>query len=191
MAKDVFIHTSAIVDEGAQVGSGTKIWHFTHVMPQAEIGQRCILGQNVFVGNHAKIGHGVKIQNNVSVYEGVEIGDDVFVGPSVVFTNVMNPRAHVERKNEFRKTIIDKGVSIGANATIICGIEIGTYAFIGAGAVVTKDIPAYAQVTGNPAKISGWRSQSGAPLIFIDGRATCPESNTIYKLHENKVEQVN
>ncbi len=148
-------HPSAIIDDGAIIGSGTRIWHFCHVMPNARIGSNCVLGQNVMVAGGALIGNGVKIQNNVSVYEGVVLQDDVFVGPSAVFTNVINPRSFIERKTEYKKTIVKKGATIGANATILCGVTIGEYAFIGAGAVVTKDVADYALVTGNPAKQVG------------------------------------
>ena len=145
-----FIHPSAIIDEGAQIGAGTRIWHFCHVMPTAIIGSSCILGQNVYVDNHAIIGNGVKIQNNVSVYHGVVLEDDVFVGPSAVFTNVINPRSFIERKTEFKNIVVKKGATIGANATIVCGLTIGEYALVGAGAVVTKDVQPYALVIGNP-----------------------------------------
>lgn len=155
------IHPTAIVDPGAKIGTGTKIWHFSHVMPTAVIGENCILGQNVFVGNHVVIGNRVKVQNNVSVYEGVICEDDVFIGPSVVFTNVTHPRAFIEQKDSFKKTTLRKGVTIGANATILCGVELGKYAFIGAGSVVTKDVPAYALMIGNPARQSGWVDESG------------------------------
>ena len=149
------IHSSAIIDTGASIGEGTHIWHFCHIMPEAIIGTNCNIGQNVFIDNNVSIGNAVKIQNNVSVYNGVTLQDDVFIGPSVVFTNVINPRSFIERKNEFKKTLVEKGATIGANATILCGITIGQYAMIGAGAVVTKDVPAYALVVGNPAKQVG------------------------------------
>lgn len=156
-----FVHTTAVIDQGAIIGEGTRIWHFCHVMPQAVIGKNCQLGQNGFVDNGAVIGNGVKIQNNVSVYNQVTIEDDVFVGPSAVFTNVVNPRSFIERKNEFKKTLVKKGATIGANATILCGVTIGEYALIGAGAVVTKDVPPYAIVTGNPAQVHGFTDRSG------------------------------
>jgi UDP-2-acetamido-3-amino-2,3-dideoxy-glucuronate N-acetyltransferase len=149
-------HSSAVIDDGAVIGSNTKIWHFCHVMSGAQIGRDCVLGQNVMIGDRVKIGNGVKIQNNVSVYEGVILEDDVFVGPSAVFTNVINPRSFINRKNEFKKTTVKKGATIGANATIVCGVQIGQYAFVGAGAVVTKDVPDYALVVGNPAKQIGF-----------------------------------
>ncbi|MEO7561815.1 MAG: acyltransferase [Ferruginibacter sp.] len=155
------IHITAIIDAGAIIGNGTRIWHFSHVMPKAVIGKNCTLGQNVFVDNDVVIGNGVKIQNNVSVYNGVVFEDDVFIGPSAVFTNVINPRSFIDRKNEFKKTLVQKGASIGANATIICGINIGAYAMIGAGAVVTKDVEAYALVVGNPAKQVGKVNEEG------------------------------
>jgi UDP-2-acetamido-3-amino-2,3-dideoxy-glucuronate N-acetyltransferase len=165
-----FIHESSYVDDGAIIGVGTKVWHFCHIMPGAKIGNNCSLGQNVNVGSRAVIGNGVKIQNNVSVYDDVVIEDDVFCGPSCVFTNVINPRAFVERKDEYKKTIIKKGVSIGANATIICGVTIGEYSMIGAGSVVTKDVPPYTLVVGNPARIVGNICKCGRKLI----NSSCP-----------------
>lgn len=158
------IHSTAIIDEGAQIGAGTHIWHFCHVMPGAVVGKNCNIGQNVFIDNNVMIGNGVKIQNNVSVYNAVTLQDDVFVGPSVVFTNVINPRSFIERKNEFKPTLVKKGASIGANATIVCGITIGEYAMIGAGAVVTKDVEAYALVVGNPAKQVGTVNEKGEAI---------------------------
>jgi UDP-2-acetamido-3-amino-2,3-dideoxy-glucuronate N-acetyltransferase len=178
-----FVHHTAVIDEGCKIGVGTKIWHFTHIMSTAIVGDNCVLGQNVFVGNNVVLGNNVKVQNNVSLYEGVICEEEVFIGPSAVFTNVINPRAAIERKNEFQKTVIGKGASIGANATIICGIEIGTYAFVGAGAVVTKTIPAYAVVMGNPARQTGWMSAMGAPLNFENNQAVCAMSNQLYILH--------
>ena len=181
-------HISAVIDKGAQIGDGTNIWHFCHVMPGAVIGENCNIGQNVFIDNGVIIGNGVKIQNNVSVYNGVVCEDEVFIGPSVVFTNVINPRSAVERKHEFKKTIIKKGATIGANATIICGIEIGSYAMIGAGAVVTKNVKPYALVLGNPAKQIGWVSEQGHRLIFEErGNAVCEESGEEYYLEGDKV----
>lgn len=158
-------HKTCDVEEGAVIGAGTKIWHYSHVMKGCQIGEKCILGQNVYVGPTVKIGNRVKIQNNVSVYDSVVIEDDVFCGPSMVFTNVINPRAHIERKDEFKPTLVKKGVTIGANATIVCGITLGEFSFVGAGSVVTKDVPAYALVFGNPAKQQGWMCQCGVRLV--------------------------
>ncbi len=178
-----FAHDSAIIDPGAQIGEGTKIWHFSHVMGGAVIGERCSLGQNVYVANEVVLGNNVKVQNNVSIYEGVTCEDDVFLGPSMVFTNVMNPRSAVNRKNEYMKTVVGKGATIGANATIICGNNIGAYAFIGAGAVVNKDIPPYALVVGNPCRRVGWMSQHGFRLHFDEnGEAVCEGSGVKYRL---------
>ena len=187
----VFIHSSAIVDEGAIIGEGTNIWHFTHVMSTAILGVNCNVGQNVFIGSNVNIGSGVKVQNNVSIYSGVEIEDDCFLGPSMVFTNVINPRSAVKRHDQYLKTHVGKGATIGANATIVCGHDIGDYAFIGAGAVVTKNVPAYALLVGNPAHHIGWMSEYGHRLHFdADGHATCPESAEKYRLIEGKVEKV-
>ena len=163
---DYFVHNSSFVDIGAQIGTGTKIWHFCHVMSSAKIGERCNIGQNVFIAENVRIGDNVKIQNNVSLYTGVIVEDDVFLGPSMVFTNVINPRSHVNRKEEFKTTMVRKGASIGANATILCGITLGKYCFVGAGAVVTRDAPNYAMVYGNPARIKGWICQCGIELHF-------------------------
>ena len=156
-----FIHATAVIDDGAIIGDNTRVWHFCHIMPTAVIGSDCIIGQNVFVDNNVKVGNGVKIQNNVSLYNGVVLQNDVFVGPSVVFTNVINPRSFIERKHEFKQTMVEQGASIGANATLICGITVGEYAMVGAGAIVTKDVPAYAVVMGNPAKQTGWVDREG------------------------------
>jgi UDP-2-acetamido-3-amino-2,3-dideoxy-glucuronate N-acetyltransferase len=181
--RKTFIHPTAVIDEGAQIGSGTTIWHFCHLMPTCKVGEGCNIGQNVYIDNNTVIGHRVKIQNNVSVYNGVVIEDDVFLGPSMVFTNVINPRSFIERKNEFKKTIVRKGVSIGANATILCGIEIGSYAMIGAGAVVVKNVLAYSIITGNPAHQTGWISEAGIRLHFnADGLAVCPQTGKTYQL---------
>lgn len=183
-----FAHPTAVVDEGCQIGEGTKIWHFTHVMPNCVIGERCNIGQNVVVSPDVVLGNNVKVQNNVSIYTGVICEDDVFLGPSMVFTNVMNPRSAIIRKDEYQKTIVKKGASIGANATIVCGNNIGEYAFIGAGAVVTKEIPAYSLWVGNPAKQMGWVSEYGHKLNFdSEGKAICPESNQEYKLINGEV----
>ncbi|HEU5262209.1 MAG TPA: acyltransferase [Gemmatimonadales bacterium] len=170
---DYFVHESSYVDEGARVGKGTKIWHFCHVMPGAVIGERCNLGQNVVVMPGTRIGNNVKIQNNVSIYEGVILEDDVFCGPSCVFTNVLNPRSHVSRKHEYRQTVVRRGSSIGANATILCGVTLGEYAFIGAGAVVTSDVPPYALMVGVPARRVGWMCQCGDRLHVTGGSAVC------------------
>jgi UDP-2-acetamido-3-amino-2,3-dideoxy-glucuronate N-acetyltransferase len=159
-----FVHPSAVVDEGAEIGEGTRIWHFVHVSRGARIGARCVLGQNVFIGNDVRLGEGVKVQNNVSIYTGVEVDDDVFLGPSCVFTNVMNPRAFVERKNEYRRTRVGRGASVGANATVVCGHDLGEYCFVGAGAVVTREVPAYALVVGSPARRIGWVCRCGERL---------------------------
>lgn len=183
-----FAHSSAIIDEGCVIGEGTKIWHFSHIMPGCIIGSHCNIGQNVVVSPKVVLGNNVRIQNNVSVYEGVICEDDVFLGPSMVFTNVINPRSAVSRKHEYLKTLVKKGASIGANATIVCGNEIGEYAFIGAGAVVTKPVPAYALVIGNPARQTGWMSEYGHKLQFDEsGRAICIESGHEYCLIEGKV----
>ena len=184
-------HSSAIIDEGCLIGENTKIWHFSHIMPGCLIGSGCNIGQNVVISPKVIIGNNVRIQNNVSVYEGVICEDDVFLGPSMVFTNVINPRSAVSRKNEYRKTLVRKGCSIGANATIICGVELGVYSFIGAGAVVTKNVPPYALVVGNPARQSGWMSEFGHKLHFdYQGRAECPESKEIYELKNNEVKKI-
>lgn len=165
--KDYFVHESSYVDDGAEIGAGTKIWHFCHVMPRTRIGEQCNIGQNVLVSSEVKIGRNVKIQNNVSLYTGVILEDDVFLGPSMVFTNVMNPRSHVNRKNEYQETLVKLGASIGANATIVCGTIIGRYSFVGAGSVVTHDVPDYALVHGNPARVRGWMCQCGIKLDFV------------------------
>jgi UDP-2-acetamido-3-amino-2,3-dideoxy-glucuronate N-acetyltransferase len=186
-----FAHDSAIIDEPAHIGKGTKIWHFSHVMPGAQIGKNCNIGQNVFIASKVQIGDGVKIQNNVSLYDGLQIADEVFIGPSVVFTNVINPRAAIVRQSEYLPTHIGKGASIGANATIICGNKIGAYAFIGAGAVVTKAVRAYALVVGNAAKQIGWVSEFGHRLHFdAAGFAICEESKQQYQLQNNSVSRI-
>jgi len=186
MEKDYFLHESSYVDEGAAIGAGTKIWHFSHVMGGAVIGRDCSLGQNVNVGAAARIGDRVKIQNNVSVYDRVVIEDDAFCGPSMVFTNVFNPRSEVARKDEYRPTLVRKGATIGANATVVCGNEIGSYAFIGAGAVVTGDIPDFALAYGNPARVRGWICRCGIKLELAGKKTTvCPACGTGYVLQEN------
>lgn len=183
--KDVFIHDTAIVDQPADIGSGTKIWHWVHVMAGAKIGKGCVLGQNVYVGGKAILGNNVRVQNNVSIYDRVILADDVFCGPSMVFTNVINPRSSVERKDKYLETYVGKGASIGANATIICGNQIGEYAFIGAGSVVTKPVPAYALMVGNPAKQMGWMSRAGVRLTFDEeGMALCGETGEGYRLED-------
>lgn len=185
----VFIHQSAIVEDQSKIGSGTKVWHWVHVMAGAEVGEKCILGQNVFVGAKAVLGDNVRVQNNVSIYDAVILEDDVFCGPSMVFTNVINPRSHVQRKDEYKKTFVRKGASIGANATIICGNEIGQYAFIGAGSVVTKDVPPYALVVGNPGRRIGWVSKAGKRLDFDkNSNAICSETDEKYSLINGLVE---
>jgi UDP-2-acetamido-3-amino-2,3-dideoxy-glucuronate N-acetyltransferase len=183
-------HPSSFIDAGAQIGENTNIWHFCHVSPEAIIGDNCILGQNVFVANGVTLGHGVKVQNNVSLYTGVTCEDDVFLGPSMVFTNVINPRSFVERKSEFRQTLVKKGASVGANATVLCGVTLGRYCLIGAGAVVTKNVSDFALVTGVPAQHIGWVSRLGHRLLFHNGAAVCPESGERYLLSDGRVEMV-
>ena len=185
---DYFAHETAVIDEDCIIKKGTKIWHFSHIMSNCKIGENCNLGQNVVVSPEVILGDNVKVQNNVSIYTGVECEDDVFLGPSMVFTNVINPRSAINRKNQYLKTIVKKGASIGANATIVCGNDIGKFAFVGAGAVVTKEIPDYALVVGNPSKQIGWMSEYGHRLEFDNhGMATCPENNDKYRLTNNKV----
>jgi UDP-2-acetamido-3-amino-2,3-dideoxy-glucuronate N-acetyltransferase len=185
------VHETAIVDEDCIIGDGTKIWHFSHIMSNCVIGQNCNLGQNVVVSPEVILGNNVKVQNNVSIYTGVICEDDVFLGPSMVFTNVINPRSAICRRDEYKRTYVKKGATIGANATIICGNDIGKYAFVGAGAVVTKSIPDYALVVGNPARQIGWISEYGHRLYFdLQGRAVCPESKEEYKLEKNKVSKL-
>ncbi|QDH81248.1 N-acetyltransferase [Echinicola soli] len=188
MENEFFAHETAVVDEGCIIGKGTKIWHFSHMMSNCKIGEKCNIGQNVVVSPEVTLGKNVKVQNNVSIYTGVTCDDDVFLGPSMVFTNVINPRSAVNRKSEYAKTHVGRGATIGANATIVCGHDIGAYAFIGAGAVVTKNVPAYALVVGNPSKRIGWMSEFGHRLVFDElGRAVCKESGDIYVLENNKV----
>jgi len=191
MDKQYYAHPSAIIDEGCEIGEGTKIWHFTHVMPNCKLGKKCNLGQNVVISPEVVLGDNVKVQNNVSIYSGVICDDDVFLGPSMVFTNVINPRSAVNRRDQYLKTHVGKGASIGANATIVCGHDIGEYAFIGAGAVVTKTVPAFALVVGNPARQTGWMSEYGHKLKFdASGIAECPESKEKYELKNNKVTKI-
>lgn len=188
MINKYFVHDTAVVDEGAQIGQGTKIWHFSHIMSKCKIGDNCNIGQNVVVSPGVILGKNVKIQNNVSIYEGVTCDDDVFLGPSMVFTNVINPRSAINRRGLYAKTHVGKGASIGANATIVCGHDIGMFAFIGAGAVVTKNVQPYALVVGNPARQMGWVGEYGHRLNFnSDGIAICEESHQEYKLQENTV----
>ena len=186
-----YVHPTAVIDEGSIIGDGTKIWHFSHLMPKAIIGEKCNIGQNVFIDNNVTIGNGVKIQNNVSVYNSVIVEDDCFLGPSIVFTNVINPRAHIERKDQYKTTILGKGSSIGANATIVCGIKIGKFAFVGAGAVVIRDLPDFALVVGNPARQIGWVSEYGNRLNFgEDNTAICKESDQVYRIENKQVYKV-
>ena len=188
MNPDYFAHETAVIDEGCEIGKGTKIWHFSHIMTGAKLGERCNIGQNVVVSPEVVLGKNVKVQNNVSIYTGVICEDDVFLGPSMVFTNIVNPRSAVVRRGEYVQTIVKKGASIGANATIVCGHDIGEYAFIGAGAVVTKEVLPYALVVGNPARQVGWMSEYGHRLHFDEnGIAVCPESGEKYKLENNRV----
>ena len=188
MADHFFAHETAVIDDGCKIGEGTKIWHFSHIMPGCSLGEGCNIGQNVVVSPEVVLGNNVKVQNNVSIYTGVTCEDDVFLGPSMVFTNVINPRSAVNRRGEYARTHVGKGASIGANATIVCGHDIGEYAFIGAGAVVTKTVPAYALVVGNPARHIGWMSKRGHRLEFNEeNKATCPESGEEYRLEDGKV----
>ncbi len=182
-----FIHETAVVDKGASIGEHTKVWHWTHISSGAEIGAHCVFGQNVYVGSKVKIGNKVKVQNNVSIYDDIIIEDEVFCGPSMVFTNVINPRAHIERKDEYKKTVIKRGASLGANCTIICGNKIGEYALVGAGAVVTKSVPPHALVVGVPAKQIGWVSHAGE---ILDDALVCPRENTKYAVMENRLVEI-
>lgn len=189
--KPFFAHETAVIDEGCEIGSGTKIWHFSHIMPGCKIGRNCNIGQNVVISPEVILGDNVKVQNNVSIYTGVICEDDVFLGPSMVFTNVVNPRSAVNRRGQYSKTLVKKGASIGANATIVCGHDIGRFAFIGAGAVVTREVPDYALVVGNPAKQTGWMSEYGHKLIFNkEGIAECNESGEKYRLEKGQVRKV-
>jgi UDP-2-acetamido-3-amino-2,3-dideoxy-glucuronate N-acetyltransferase len=188
---DFFAHPTAVVDEGCKIGKGVKIWHFTHIMPNCVIGDNCNIGQNCVISPEVVLGKNVKVQNNVSIYTGVSCDDDVFLGPSMVFTNVINPRSAVNRRGQYAKTHVGKGASIGANATIVCGHDIGEFAFIGAGAVVTKTVPPYALIVGNPGKQMGWMSEYGHRLTFDkNGEAVCPESKEKYKLENNQVKKI-
>lgn len=191
MEKEYFAHATAVIDEGCTIGKGVKIWHFSHIMTGSVIGEGCNIGQNVVVSPGVILGRNVKVQNNVSIYTGVICEDDVFLGPSAVFTNVINPRSAVNRKSEYARTVVKRGASIGANATIVCGHDIGEYAFIGAGAVVTKDVPSYALLVGNPARQTGWMSEFGHKLRFDSGgEAVCPESGEKYRLENGRVFKV-
>lgn len=191
MEKSYFAHETAVIDEGCVIGEGTKIWHFSHIMSGCRIGGHCNIGQNVVVSPEVTLGNNVKVQNNVSIYTGVICEDDVFLGPSMVFTNVINPRSGVNRRGQYIPTLVKKGASIGANATIVCGITIGEYAFIGAGAVVTKNVKPYALVIGNPARFAGWMSEFGHKLKFNDqGIALCPESNQRYQIENDEVKKI-
>ena len=191
MDKEYFAHETTVIDEGCKIGRGTKIWHFSHIMSGSEIGEMCNIGQNVVISPGVKLGSNVKVQNNVSIYTGVICEDDVFLGPSMVFTNIINPRSAVVRKDRYVSTIVEKGASVGANSTIVCGNRIGAYSFIGAGAVVTKDVKPYALVVGNPARQTGWMSEYGHKLIFNEqGYATCPESGENYRIQDGIVLKV-
>ncbi len=191
VTNNFFVHESAYIDEGCEIGAGTEIWHFSHIMAHCKIGDHCTIGQNVMVSSNVILGNNVKVQNNVSIYEGVVCEDDVFLGPSMVFTNVINPRSAISRKHEFKTTLVKRGASIGANATIICGINIGEYAFIAAGAVVTKTAGNYALIVGNPGSQKGWISEYGHPLNFEGNPvAICPESGQKYVLEDNKVRRI-
>jgi UDP-2-acetamido-3-amino-2,3-dideoxy-glucuronate N-acetyltransferase len=189
--KEYFAHETAVIDEDCEIGEGTKIWHFSHIMTNCKLGKKCNIGQNVVVSPNVVLGNNVKVQNNISIYTGVICEDDVFLGPSMVFTNVINPRSAVNRREQYSQTIVKKGASIGANATIVCGNNIGEYAFIGAGTVVTKYVPPYALVVGNPARQIGWMSEYGHRLIFDENdKAVCPESKEIYILENNLVKKL-
>ena len=189
--QNYFVHETAVVDEGCVIGQGSKIWHFSHLMSSCTIGSNCNIGQNVFIAEEVVLGNNVKVQNNISIYTGVICEDDVFLGPSMVFTNIMNPRSAVARKGQYSKTLVGRGASIGANATIVCGHDIGQFAFIGAGCVVTKDVAPYALVVGNPAKQIGWMSEYGHRLEFDEeGKATCPESGEKYELENSRVKKL-
>ncbi|HNW56554.1 MAG TPA: acyltransferase [Bacteroidales bacterium] len=192
MEKDYFVHETAVIDDGCKIGKGTKIWHFSHIMEGSEIGENCNIGQNVVISPGVKLGRNVKVQNNVSIYTGVICEDDVFLGPSMVFTNIINPRSAIVRKDKYSTTVVEKGASIGANSTIVCGTKIGSYSLVGAGAVVTKEVKPYALVVGNPARQTGWISEYGHKLMFDNsGMATCPESGERYRLKDGSVSKIN
>ena len=192
MEQEYYAHETAVIDEGCSIGKGTRIWHFSHIMKGSEIGENCNIGQNVVISPDVRLGRNVKVQNNVSIYTGVICEDDVFLGPSMVFTNIVNPRSAINRKSQYVKTLVEKGATVGANSTVVCGHTIGKYAFIGAGAVVTKDVKPYALVVGNPARQTGWMSEFGHKLAFSsDGIAVCPESNEKYKLENGTVVKLN
>ena len=182
-----FAHETAVIDSNAEIGEGTKIWHFSHIMSESRIGQNCNIGQNVVISPKVILGSNVKVQNNVSIYTGVECEEDVFVGPSAVFTNIINPRSAIVRRDQYARTLVKKGASIGANATIVCGNTLGEYCFIGAGTVVTADVLPYALMIGNPGKQVGWMSKHGHKLVFENGKAICPEGKDVYELRNNKV----
>ena len=191
MEREYFAHETSVIDEGIRIGKGTKIWHFSHIMTGSEIGENCNIGQNVVISPGVKLGKNVKVQNNISIYTGVVCEDDVFLGPSMVFTNIVNPRSAIIRKDSYVSTLVEKGASIGANSTIVCGNRIGKYSFIGAGAVVTKDVKPYALVVGNPARQTGWMSEYGHKLQFDDkGYAICPESGEKYRIQDGNVIKV-
>lgn len=191
MERDYFAHETAVIDDGSKIGKGTRIWHFSHIITGSEIGENCNIGQNVVISPGVKLGRNVKVQNNVSIYTGVVCEDDVFLGPSMVFTNIVNPRSAIIRKDSYVSTLVEKGASIGANSTIVCGHSIGRFSFIGAGAVVTKDVKPYALVVGNPARQTGWMSEYGHKLQFDDnGYAICPESGEKYRIQDGKVNKV-
>jgi UDP-2-acetamido-3-amino-2,3-dideoxy-glucuronate N-acetyltransferase len=191
MEREYFAHETAVIDNGCKIGKGTKIWHFSHIMTGSEIGENCNIGQNVVISPGVRLGRNVKVQNNVSIYTGVSCDDDVFLGPSMVFTNVINPRSAINRKDQYGSTAVGKGATIGANATIVCGIRIGQYSFIGAGAVVTKDVKPFALVVGNPARQTGWMSEYGHKLVFDgNGIAVCIESGDRYRLSDNEVSRI-
>jgi UDP-2-acetamido-3-amino-2,3-dideoxy-glucuronate N-acetyltransferase len=191
MEREYFAHETAVIDDGCKIGRGTKIWHFSHIMSGSEIGENCNIGQNVVISPGVRLGRNVKVQNNVSIYTGVVCDDDVFLGPSMVFTNIVNPRSAIIRKNSYVSTLVEKGASIGANSTIVCGNRIGMYSFIGAGAVVTKEVKSFALVVGNPARQTGWMSEYGHKLTFDEtGFATCPESGEKYRIQDGNVSKI-